>query len=159
MHTMHTTHESYMREAIALSEAAMAKGNEPFGALLVRDGVVLLRIENTVTTGHDLTNHAEMNLVKEAMQHYEPTDLHDCTLYTSTEPCAMCAGATYWSGIGRVIYGCSEERLGEIAGIGLDVPCRHIFESGARQVEVIGPLLEDEAAAVHLRYWPTVLGD
>lgn len=156
---MAETHETYMREAIALSQAAMDKGNEPFGAILVRNGEVLLRIENSVSTGHDLTNHAEMNLVKEAMKHYEPTDLHDCILYTSTEPCAMCAGATYWSGIGTLIYGCSEERLGQIAGIGLDVPCRRIFESGARKVEVIGPLLEDEAAVVHLAYWPAVLGD
>jgi tRNA(Arg) A34 adenosine deaminase TadA len=151
-------HETYMREAIALSQAAMDKGNEPFGAILVKDGEVLLRIENSVSTGHDLTNHAEMNLVKEALKHYAPDFLNDCILYTSTEPCAMCAGATYWSGIGTVIYACSEERLGEIAGIGLDVPCRRIFESGARKVEVVGPLLEEEAAAVHLAYWPTVLG-
>jgi tRNA(Arg) A34 adenosine deaminase TadA len=148
-----------MREAIALSRSAMEKGNEPFGAILVdKDGAVLLHIENTVTTGRDLTNHAEMNLVKEALKQYEPDFLNDCTIYTSTEPCAMCAGATYWSGVGRLIYGCSEERLGEIAGIGLDVPCRRVFESGARHVEVVGPILEDEAAAVHLDYWPSVLG-
>jgi tRNA(Arg) A34 adenosine deaminase TadA len=156
MVAMTDNHESYMREAIALSASAMDKGNEPFGAVLVnRDGVVLLRVENTVTTGHDRTNHAEMNLVKEAMQQYEPTDLYDCTLYTSTEPCAMCAGALYWSGVGRVVYGCSSRRLGEIAGEGLEISCREIFERGARAVEVIGPVLEDEAAAVHLRYWPS----
>lgn len=156
---MQTQHEHYMREAIELSRSAMEKGNEPFGAILVKDGAVLLRIENTVMTERDRTNHAEMNLVKEALRAYEIDFLHDCTLYTSTEPCAMCAGATYWSGIGRVVYGCSARRLGEIAGMGLEVPCRNVFDRGARKVEVIGPMLEDEAAAVHLEYWPTALGD
>lgn len=150
---MPENHESYIREAIALSKAAVEKGNEPFGALLVKDGQVLLRIENTIYTGRDMTNHAEMNLVREALKQYDPTFLHDCTLYTSTEPCAMCAGAIYWSGIGKVVYGCSEQRLGELAGIGLDVPCRNIFDSGARKVEVIGPVLEVEAEVIHIDYW------
>lgn len=151
---MSENHEVWMRQAIELAEAAVANGNEPFGSLLVKDGQVILRVENTVFSGHDLTNHAEMNLVKEAMRRFEPTDLLGATLYTSTEPCAMCAGAIYWSGIGRVVYGCSEARLGQIAGIGLAVPCRVVFDSGARRVEVIGPVLEDEAAATHLDYWP-----
>ncbi len=146
-------HSHFIREAIRLSASAVARGNEPFGAILVKNGAVLLRIENSVYTGHDMTNHAEMNLVKEAMKQYDSAFLADCTLYTSTEPCAMCAGAIYWSGIGRLIYGCSEKRLGEIAGIGLDVPCRTIFESGARQVEVIGPIDEDVAVPIHLDYW------
>lgn len=146
-------HTRFIREAIRLSASAVARGNEPFGALLVKNGEILLRVENSVYTGHDMTNHAEMNLVKEAMKHYDSAFLADCTLYTSTEPCAMCAGAIYWSGIGRVVFACSEKRLGEIAGIGLDVPCRTIFESGARKVEVIGPIDEDEAVPTHLDYW------
>ena len=132
----------------------MANGNEPFGALLVKDGQVILCAENTVFTGRDMTNHAEMNLVKEAMRRFEPTDLLEATLYTSTEPCAMCSGAIYWSGIGRVVFACSEARLGQIAGIGLAVPCRVVFDSGARRVEVIGPLLEEEAVQTHMNYWP-----
>src|SRR5688572_9241539 len=148
-------HETFIREAIVLSKSAVEKGNEPFGALLVKDGQVILRAENTVYTGKAMTNHAESNLVHEALKVYEPTFLHDCTLYTSTEPCAMCAGAIYWSGVGRVVYACSEQRLAQIAGIGLDVPCRVVLESGARKVEVIGPVLSEEAALIHLDYWPT----
>ena len=68
--------------------------------MLVKDGEVLLRVENSVFTGHDMTNHAEMNLVKLSAQSYDTAFLADCTLYTSTEPCAMCAGAIYWSGLG-----------------------------------------------------------
>ena len=93
-------HEPFLREAIALSKSAMERGDEPFGSVLVKDGEVILRAENSVFTGHDMTNHAEMNLVKLAAQHYDTAFLADCTLYTSTEPCAMCSGAIYWSGSG-----------------------------------------------------------
>ena len=152
-------HEPFLREAIALSKSAMERGDEPFGSVLVKDGEVILRAENSVFTGHDMTNHAEMNLVKLAAQHYDTAFLADCTLYTSTEPCAMCSGAIYWSGIGRMVFACSEVRLGEIAGIGLNVPSRAVLQTGARIVTVVGPTnLEDEAAEVHQEFWPKHLG-
>lgn len=148
-------HEPFLREAIALSKSALDHGGEPFGSVLVKDGKVILRAENSVFSGHDMTNHAEMNLVKLAAQQYDAAFLADCTLYTSTEPCAMCSGAVYWSGIGRVVYACSEVRLGEIAGIGLDVPCRNVLHSGARKVTVIGPTdLQEAAAEIHQSFWP-----
>jgi tRNA(Arg) A34 adenosine deaminase TadA len=152
-------HEPFLREAIALSKSAMANGGEPFGSVLVKDGAVILRAENSVFSGRDMTNHAELNLVKLAAKHYDSTFLADCTLYTSTEPCAMCAGAIYWSGIGRMVFACSETRLGQIAGIGLDVPSRAVLETGARKVTVVGPTdLEEEAAEVHQAFWPKHLG-
>ncbi len=152
-------HGTFLREAIALSKSAVDHGNEPFGAVLVKDGQVILRAENSVFSGRDMTNHAEMNLVKLAAQHCDPAFLIDCTLYSSTEPCAMCSGAIYWSGVGRVVFACSETRLGEIAGIGLNVPSRHVLQTGARVVEVFGPTdLEDEAAEVHREFWPRHLG-
>jgi tRNA(Arg) A34 adenosine deaminase TadA len=81
-----------------------------------------------------------------------------CALYTSAEPCCMCAGAMYWAGIGRLVYGLSERRLKTITGNHaenptLDLPCRTVFAAGQRHVEVIGPLLEDEAAAIHAGVW------
>ncbi len=120
-------HEPFLHEAIALSKSAMKNGDEPFGSLLVKEGAVILRAVNSVYTGHDMTNHAELNLVKLAAKHYDTAFLDHCTIYTSTEPCAMCSGAIYWSGIGRMVFACSETRLGEIAGIGLNVPSRSIF--------------------------------
>ncbi len=117
-------HEPFLHEAIALSKSAVEHGDEPFGSLLVKDGDIILRAENSVYTGHDMTNHAEMNLVKLAAKHYDTAFLDHCTIYASTEPCAMCSGAIYWSGIGRVVFACSETRLGEIAGVGLNVPSR-----------------------------------
>jgi tRNA(Arg) A34 adenosine deaminase TadA len=72
----------------------------------------------------------------------------------------MCSGAIYWSGIGRMVFACSETRLGEIAGIGLNVPSRAVLQTGARIVTVVGPdpNLEDEAATVHQEFWPKHLG-
>ncbi len=153
-------HDPFLREAIALSKSAVERGNEPFGAVLVRDGAVILRAENSVFTGHDMTNHAELNLVKLAAQHHDAAFLADCTLYSSTEPCAMCAGAIYWSGIGQMVFACSEARLGEIAGIGLNVPSRAVLQTGARMVTVAGPSpsLETEAAQIHQDFWPKHLG-
>jgi tRNA(Arg) A34 adenosine deaminase TadA len=151
-------HKPFLREAIALSKAAVEHGNEPFGSVLMRGGDVILRAENSVFTGHDMTNHAELNLIKLAAQHYDTDFLADCTLYTSTEPCAMCSGAIYWSGIGRMVFACSEARLGEIAGIGLNVPSRTVLQTGARMVTVVGPDLEDEAAEIHQQFWAKHLG-
>lgn len=142
-----------VRRSIQISADAVAHGNHPFGALLVKDGQVLLEAENTIFSGHDVTNHAETNLVRLAVQHYDPDFLVGCVLYTSTEPCAMCAGAIYWSGIGAVVFACSEQRLADFAGQQLDTPCREIFSKGSRKVVVVGPVLEDEAEKVHAAYW------
>jgi tRNA(Arg) A34 adenosine deaminase TadA len=80
------------------------------------------------------------------------------TLYASTEPCSMCAGAAYWSGIGRVVYGLSNTRLFEFTGdnperASFALPCRDILLNGQRPVSVIGPLLQDEAAQAHQGFW------
>jgi tRNA(Arg) A34 adenosine deaminase TadA len=93
-----------------------------------------------------------------ASTRYTPEFLARCTMYTSAEPCAMCAGAAYWVGLGRVVYGLSERRLKDMTGNHpenptLDLPCRVVFEAGQRKVEVIGPVLEDEAAALHDGMW------
>ncbi len=145
--------EQLVRRSLQIAADAVAHGNHPFGALLAKDGQVLLEAENTIYTGKDVTHHAETNLVRLAVQRYEPPFLENCVLYTSTEPCAMCSGAIYWSGIGAVVYACSAPRLAEFAGIGLEIRSREVFASGTRKVTLIGPVLEDEAIAVHANYW------
>ncbi|CAN5525562.1 hypothetical protein BH11ACT8_BH11ACT8_07240 [soil metagenome] len=148
-----------VRRAVAVSGAAVSHGNHPFGALLVGpDGTVLLEAENTVVTGHDVTGHAETNLVRLASASISPTDLAACTLVTSCEPCAMCSGAIYWAGIGRVVYGLSEAGLMRHTGAHeenptLALPCRAVFAAGQRPTTVVGPLLEEEAAVHHLGFW------
>ena len=110
--------EPFLHEAIALSKSAVKNGDEPFGSLLVKDGDVILRAVNSVYTGHDMTNHAELNLVKLAAKHYDPAFLDHCTIYTSTEPCAMCSGAIYWSGIGRMVFASRKRGLARSLGSG-----------------------------------------
>ncbi len=158
---MNNDHLMYLRTAIAVAHRARTKGNHPFGALLVdEDGRLLLEAENTVNTEHDCTGHAETNLVRLASRQFDRTHLERCTLYTSTEPCAMCSGAIHWSGIGRVVYALSEEGLYAMTSDGtnpdnetMSLPCREVFARCIRPVEVIGPLIEDEARAAHEGFW------
>jgi tRNA(Arg) A34 adenosine deaminase TadA len=105
-----------------------------------------------------MTAHAERLLASRASKSYRPDFLAGCTLYSSAEPCAMCAGAIYWAGIGRVVYGQSERHLKQQTGghpenPTLDLPCRVVFAAGQRAVAVVGPLLEDEAAALNADFW------
>ncbi len=150
---------THLRKAIELARSAREHGNHPFGALLVgAAGKVLIEAENTVNTASDCTGHAETNLVRMASQRFDQSTLGGSTLYTSTEPCAMCAGAIYWSGVSRVIFALSEIRLYELTDADpsnemLRLPCREVFTRGRRPIEVIGPLLEQEAELVHQGFW------
>lgn len=142
-----------IRRCLDLARAAVAEGHHPFGALLVRGGEIVMEARNTV--GCDgVTGHAELNLVRRALAELGRDELADCTLYTSTEPCAMCAGAIYWARIPRVVFGCSVEGLASVTRGSLHLPCREVFAHGDREVEVIGPVLEGEALEVHRRFWP-----
>jgi len=151
----------HLRTAIQVAWRAREHGNHPFGALLVdENNQVLMRAENTVNTARDCTGHAETNLVRLASQRYSPEQLARCALYSSTEPCAMCAGAIHWSGIGRVVFALSENALYEIVGPSpghLLLPCRDVFARSQRPMEILGPslALDAEARAVHAGFWTT----
>ena len=152
-------HETLLRRAFAVARRAHARGNHPFGAILVSAaGDVLIETENGFLPDRDMTAHAERLLATQASKQFDSRVLAGCTLYTSAEPCAMCAGAIYWAGIGRLVFGLSERRLKTMTGDHaenptLDLPCRTVFAAGQRRVDVIGPLLEDEAAALHAGVW------
>jgi tRNA(Arg) A34 adenosine deaminase TadA len=149
----------FLRRSFDVARRSMTHGNHPFGAILVDgDGKVLLEAENGYMPAHDGTAHAERLLATEACRTYSADVLAKATMYSSAEPCAMCAGAIYWVGIGRLVYGLSEHRLRDYTGNHpenptLDLPCRAVFASGQRPTEVIGPLLEDEAGAMHEGVW------
>lgn len=151
--------ERHLVTAIELALRSREQGNHPFGSLLVDpEGNSVLEAENTVVTGRDCIGHAELSLVRAAGNQFDSEFLQACTLYTSTEPCAMCAGAIYWSGIGRVVYALSSETLRAIVndeegGSTLALSCREVFARGGRKVEVSGPTLEDQARAVHQGFW------
>jgi tRNA(Arg) A34 adenosine deaminase TadA len=149
----------HLRKAIAVAAQARLHGNHPFGAVLAdAQGGIVFEAENTVVSGHDCTGHAETNLIRKASAAYDPSVLAGFSLYTSTEPCAMCAGAIFWSGVSRVVYALSERGLLELVahlpgGNFLNLPCREIFARGDRAIEVLGPMLEDEARQVHIGFW------
>jgi tRNA(Arg) A34 adenosine deaminase TadA len=151
--------EHFLRQSFAVARRAVSHGNHPFGAILVdRAGNVLIEAENGYMPDHDGTAHAERLLATQACRTLGRDILKTATLYSSAEPCAMCAGAIYWVGIGGLVYGLSEHRLRAITGNHpenptLDLPCREVFKSGQRATEVIGPLLEDEAEALHQGAW------
>jgi tRNA(Arg) A34 adenosine deaminase TadA len=156
---MNQTDLHHLQKAIAVAWQAREHGNHPFGAILVdENNQVLLQAENSVVTGRDCTGHAETNLMRLATQNFPPEKLETCTLYTSTEPCAMCAGAIYWGNVRRVVYALSEVGLYEIIGPAPDqllLPSRAVFAHSQRKVEVEGPALEleKEARAVHAGFW------
>jgi tRNA(Arg) A34 adenosine deaminase TadA len=151
--------EHFLRRSFEVARRALTHGNHPFGAILVdQHRHVLIETENGYMPARDGTAHAERLLATLACTTFTPDVLKAATLYSSAEPCAMCAGAMYWAGIGRLVYGLSEHRLRAVTGNHpenptLDLPCREVFKSGQRATEVLGPLLEDEAEALHAGVW------
>ncbi len=151
---------SLLRETIAIAAQSRAGGNHPFGALLAdAEGTVLLTSGNTFSTDGGC-GHAEANVARAASANYTPDFLETCTLYTSVEPCCMCAGACYWAGIGTVVYGMTEKRLAVLTGdnpenLTLDLSCETVFAAGRRKVETRGPFveLEGDVAKGHEGFW------
>lgn len=146
-----------LRRANEVAQRARTLGRHPFGALLVApDGHTVLAEQGNV----DTVNHAESVLARTAVLNYPPDYLWQCTLVSTAEPCAMCAGTQYWAHIGRVVYGITEERLLSLTGNHaenptMNLPCREVFARGQKPVEVIGPVpeVEDEIVALHRDMW------
>ncbi|SOZ13727.1 Cytosine/adenosine deaminase [Cupriavidus taiwanensis] len=149
-----------LRRSIALSDESKARGRHPFAALVAdaAGNIIASAGNNSMPPEGDPTQHAELVAAAQAARVLPPEQLAGCTLYTSAEPCCMCAGAVYWTGIGRVVYALSEHKLLGLTGDHpenptFSLPCREVFARGQRKVEVVGPVLEDEAAAPHAGFW------
>ncbi|RDH79549.1 nucleoside deaminase [Mycolicibacterium moriokaense] len=149
-----------LRRTFALAEQARQSGSAPYGALVAAaDGTVVAERGNTSALADgDPTQHAELTTTAEAWRVLGYDGMNQATLYASCEPCVMCSGAAYWTGIGTVVYGLSDRRLFEFTGddpahTSFALPCRDILTHGSRPITVIGPLLEDEAAQAHQGYW------
>lgn len=146
-----------LRRADRVARRAMDMGRHPFGALLVApDGETVLAEQGNI----DTVNHAESTLARTAAANWPGEYLAQCTLVTTFEPCAMCAGTIYWAGIGRVVYGAEETALLALTGDHpenptLSLPCREVFARGQRSVQVIGPVdaVVDEMLATHQGFW------
>ncbi len=148
-----------LHRANGVAKRAMAMGRHPFGALLLApDGETVLAEQGNI----DTVNHAESTLARTAAANYPGAYLAQCTLVTTFEPCAMCAGTIYWAGIGHVVYGAEETALLALTGDHpenptLSLPCRDVFARGQRPVQVTGPVeaVADEMVATHRGFWDT----
>ena len=152
--------ETLLRRAFDVARRSRAAGDHPFGCVLADgEGRVLMEQGNGYKSeGGDRTAHAERLIASRAARANNLEFLARCTLYSSAEPCVMCAGAIYWAGIGRVVYGQTEKSLKDETGAHeenptLDLPCALVFAAGQRPTEVVGPLLEDEAAQLQADFW------
>lgn len=145
--------EKFMARAIELAKQAVEHGNEPFGAVLVKDGDVVFENENQIYTAHDPSFHAELGLIRRFCAETGVTDLSDYTLYTSCEPCFMCSGAMVWVKLGRMVYGASDVDLGAIIG---EEGCQcsaMVFEHSFHQPQVTGGVLREESMEVLRAYF------
>ena len=148
-----------MRLAFKQALRARQHGNHPFGAVLQDEtGRPILAAENSVLTQHDVTAHAELNLVRLATRDIPPEKLRSSTLYCSSEPCPMCAGAIVWANVRRVVFGLAMDDIYALAKMPADLPAlrmtsRAVFASAPYAIEVLGPTLEQDARAVHEGFW------
>ncbi|OQR32908.1 tRNA-specific adenosine deaminase [Pseudomonas sp. T] len=149
-----------LRQSIRLSEESRERGRHPFAALVAdaQGRVIASAGNNSMPPEGDPTQHAELVAAALAARQLSPEELANCTLYTSAEPCCMCSGAIYWTGIGRVVYALSEHSLLGLTGAHpenptFSLPCREVFARGQRVIDVHGPMLEDEAATAHAGFW------
>lgn len=145
--------EQFMAEAIRLSALAVEHGNEPFGAVLVKDRKIVYTNENQIYTKTDPTFHAEAGLIRRFCAETHITDLREYTLYSSCEPCFMCCGALVWAKVGRLVYAASDRDLCQIHGKrGADC-CDMVFENSGYRPRVTRQLLREESLRVLIPYF------
>lgn len=150
-------HLKFLHLANEVAERAMQLGHHPFGAVLIApDQRTVLMTQCNI----DTVNHAESTLARVAASNYAPEYLWQCTLYTTVEPCCMCAGTIYWANIGTVVFGMSEQRLLACTGAHpenptLNLPAQTVFACGQKDITLIGPVsaIEADIARVHQAFW------
>ena len=145
--------EVFMQKAIELSRLAVAHGNEPFGAVLVKDGEIVFTNENQIYTRHDPTFHGDAGLIREVCAQTGVTDLRDYTLYSSCEPCFMCSGAMVWVKLGRLVYGASNIELEAILGNEGCCCSQMVFDHSFWQPQVTAGVLREESLSILREYF------
>ncbi len=153
MSCKNTYDEGFMKKAIELSALAVEHGNEPFGAVLVKDGEIVYTNENQIYTRNDPTFHAEFGLIRRFTEETGIADLSECTLYSSCEPCFMCCGAMVWTKLGRLVFGASDIDLCSILGVDGSQCSKIVFESSGAKIDVTSGVLREEALSVLEKYF------
>lgn len=148
--------DKYILRAIQLSKMALAKGESPYGSLLVDEfGNILIESHNSQIESNDISAHSELNVIKEAVRKYDTNFLKKCTLYNSGEPCSMCSGAIYFSKINRVVFAISKADVDKIYNIknNIKVDIHQLFVD-IKGVEIVGPLTKfsEIAGDVHIEF-------
>ena len=141
--------EYFMRLAIKEGEAAYEQDEVPVGAVLVVDNQVIANAHNSKEATNDPTAHAELMVVREAAMHRGEWRFEDSTLYVTKEPCVMCAGAMLNSRLGRLVYGCKDDRFGAVNSryqLLHDPNLNH-------QVRVVPGVLEEECAEILRKFF------
>lgn len=145
----------YIEKAIELAYLAKEEGDNPFGSILVdEDGNILMEDKNTQINDNDITGHPELKIAKSAAAKYDEEFLKKCTMYNSAEPCTMCTGAIYWSGIGRIVFGIGKKRLHELKPHGdgsIKYSIHELLGNSGKSFEVVGPMnnMKDEVEKPH----------
>ena len=140
--------EKFVRAAISLAKEARQKEAHPFGAVLVKDDEIVAQSWDRSVELSDPTAHAELNVIRDYCRDKKVFSLEGYVLYSSTEPCAMCAGAIHWARISRVVYSVSQEMLQRLTGEKRKLSCDDIVNSGRKQAEIVGPVLSEEGLSV-----------
>ena len=153
-----TQDEIFMARALALAAQAAREGDEPFGAELVRDGRIVAEGKNRIHTRHDPTYHAELGLVRDYCAASGVTELSGCTLYSSCEPCFMCAGALVWARLGRLVFGAYDRDYCAIRGFVPNDCSKLIFDLSPAAPEAAGGVLRAEGVALLESYFDPARG-
>ncbi|MCT4584632.1 MAG: nucleoside deaminase [Peptostreptococcaceae bacterium] len=144
--------EYFMRKAIEIATKSRNEGNEPFGAILVKDNQIVMVGENKINTFKDPTHHAEIGLIREFCANNNIFDLSEYTLYTSCEPCVMCSGAMVWSNLGKMVYSVTHDQLAKIAGSNIMISSKEVFEKSPNKPIVLEKILNNEGLEVFKGY-------
>ena len=142
------TDEAFMR--IAIEESL--KGDWPYGAVIVKDGVIVAQGFNTANRDRDTTAHAEVNVIRAAIKAFPDLSLKGCTLYSSSESCPMCTGAEIWAGLSRVVYGASIQQLIDVGQPQINTSSAALIKTAFINIELTGGVLAAEALQV-VRDW------
>ncbi|OEH92607.1 tRNA-specific adenosine deaminase [Bacillus solimangrovi] len=144
--------EYFMKKALDIAFQARTAGNEPFGAILVKDDEVVMIGENKINTLCDPTHHAEIGLIRKFCAEHNIFDLSQYSLYTSCEPCVMCSGSMVWSNLGKMVYSVSHDQLAEIAGSNIMISCKEVFDKSPQKPVVVEKVLNEEGLKVFEGY-------